>query len=190
MIVTVAGHAGAANHALFTYMLAQLRAGAGRKVLLLDADPGHAQHPAAASGVPIRVLAGRRLQDEIAEVAPRYQDLMIDIDLATARESRSALIAAGLLIVPLEPGHADVDADYGLVARINSARMFNPGLRVVFVVLDAGGGTSSPEQMAALRKLVAHVMAARLAATVIHAPGVNPPSAQEMASLYREVFAA
>lgn len=190
MIVTVAGHAGAANHASFAPMLAQLRASAGRKVLLLNADPGHARHPAAASGVPIRVLSGRRLQDEIADLAPRYQDIMIDIDLVAARESRPALVAAGLLIVPLEAGHVDVDADYGLVARINSARMFNPGLRVVFVILEDGSGAPTAEQMAALRKLVAHVMAARLAATVIHAAGATAPAADEMANLYREVFAA
>lgn len=190
MIVTVAGHPGVAHHAAFAPMLAQLRARTGRKVLLLDADPGHAPHPAASPGVPVRALDGRRLQDEIADLAPRYQDLMIDIDLGAARESRPAPIAAGLLIVPLEPGHADIDAEYGLVARINSARMFNPGLRVVFVILDGSSDSPSPEQMAALRNLVSHVMAARLAATVIHAPGTAPPAAEEMASLYREVFAA
>ena len=189
MIVTVAGHRGAACHAAFASMLAQLRAEDGRKVLLLDADPAHAQQPAAASRVPTRVLAERRLQDEIEDLVPRYQDIMIDIDLGAARESRPALIAAALALVPLEPGHADVDADYGLVARINSARMFNPGLRVIFVVVD-GSGHPSPEQMGALRNLVAHVMAARLAATVIHAAGANPPAAEDMASLYREVFAS
>ncbi|WP_373989002.1 hypothetical protein [Duganella sp. BuS-21] len=69
-----------------------------------------------------------------------------------------------------------------LIARLNSARMFNPGLRVLFVLVGVAG-TPSDEERAAVRGYVARVMSATLASTIIR--GAAPAN---MDALYREVF--
>ena len=82
--------------------------------------------------------------------------------------------------------------------------MFNPGLRVLFVIVGAPSDPSGAE-LAAVRDYVAHVMSATLASTIIHVQGAERQlngggsgicdaassdlrAAAEMRELYREVF--
>ena len=120
-----------------------------------------------------------------------------------ALDSQAALIAARVVIVPVQADQLDPASQDTLIARLNSARMFNPGLRVLFVIV--GGSSDPPDQeRAAIRAYVAQVMSAKLAGTVIHVqqalPCDLPPAAgehascdahavEDMSALYREVFA-
>ena len=83
-------------------------------------------------------------------------------------------------MVPVTPEQADLTSQYKLIARLNSARMFNPNLRVLFVLVADQPGD---DQRAAVRAYAARVMSATLASTVIH--GQAPA---DMDALYREVF--
>jgi chromosome partitioning protein len=151
--------------------LAALRAGGGHSVLTMDAGraPG--------------------LGDEIARQRPRYHDIVIDTDGADSADSRAALAAARLAIVPVEVGQADLVANYKLIAHLNAARMFNPGLHVLFVAI-GGAADPTPAQHSALRRFVGHVMSATLSRTVVHDSGALPAALDiEMHALYREVFA-
>jgi chromosome partitioning protein len=86
------------------------------------------------------------------------------------------------LSVPVTPQQVDLASQYKLIARLNSARMFNPDLRVLFVLV---GGVDAPsdEERAAVRAYAARVMSASLASTIIR--GAAPA---DMDALYREVF--
>jgi chromosome partitioning protein len=70
--------------------------------------------------------------------------------------------------------------------------MFNPGLRVVFVIV--GRGQPSAGEKAAVRQYVAQVMSATLAGTVLHEGGAGADTdfgheaGADMDALYREVF--
>ncbi|MFZ4873478.1 cobyrinic acid ac-diamide synthase [Janthinobacterium sp. Mn2066] len=116
--------------------LAALRAQAGRKVLLLDADPRHgALDQAQAAGEPAlahltaRPISAKGLQPELEHLVNCYHDIVIDSEARDSLGSRSAMIAARVLVVSVD-GLAD---EANLVRRIAHARSINPGLRVLLV---------------------------------------------------------
>jgi chromosome partitioning protein len=210
MIVTVANLTPESGKTLLSENLALLRARGGRKVLLLDADPRqtglHWCEARARSRlrpqIATRTARGHGFSEEIERLQARFDDIVIDTAGCTSYECRCALIAAQVVVVPLAPEHADLDKEYRLIAQLNSARMFNPGLRVLFVA------TSGERDLAMTERLLVHayagqVMSAGLAATTIHLPvlrwGADAPGrcacdrdsnagAAEMAALYHEVF--
>lgn len=148
-----------------------------------------------------RTVPGSGLSGELERLLARFDDVVIDTDDGNSPACRSALIAAQVALVPLAPEHADIDACYRLIARLNHARMFNPGLRILFVT--AGGEHDpTPQAAAAIRAYAAQVMSACVADTVLHLPALlwggdvpgrcasdieNSTGAAEMAALYEEV---
>ncbi len=192
MIVAIANQSGGPAKAAVANQLALLRARSGRKVALLDADPQQAAcaccHASVAAGekprVDARAITGRTLPQDLETLRLRYNDIVIDTEGRDTLESRAALIAARLAVVPVTLDHIDLDNQYQLIARLNAARMFNPGLRVLFVIL-SNAGHPSADEIAAVRSYVTHVMSASLAGTVLH----QPCTPAEMDALYREVFA-
>jgi chromosome partitioning protein len=170
VIVTIVHAAPPAAGAYLAGNLAQLRARHGRKVLLLAT----------------RTVRGGSLSEQLERMLARHDDVVIDTD-GDDPACRGALIAAQVALVPLAPELADVDARYGLIARLNHARMFNPGLRVLFVT--AGGARDpAPPALCAMRAYAAQVMSAGVADTVLHLPDFC--SAAETAALYEEVYRA
>ncbi|WP_426176893.1 hypothetical protein [Massilia sp. TWR1-2-2] len=112
------------------------------------------------------------------------------------------MIAARIVIVPVTVDQVDIDLPYALVARLNSARMSNPALKVIFVLV-TDSSTPSLQQLAAVRLYVTQVMSATLAHTVLHvhdtydyglgrcvcdAEICDPGAAAELNSLYHEVY--
>ncbi|MQA40538.1 AAA family ATPase [Rugamonas aquatica] len=192
MIVAIANQSGGAGKTIVANNLALLRARAGRKVMLVDTDPKAAASSwcseLAAAGVRPRVatraITGRSLVEDLEQLRNRYNDIVIDTEGRDTAESRAALIAARLVVVPVTPMQVDLSTQYQLIARLNAARMFNPGLRVLFVLV---GGDAEPTagERAAVRAYVSRVMSATLANTVVH--GQAPA---DMDALYREVFTA
>jgi chromosome partitioning protein len=210
MIVAIASVQHLALQNLLATNLAVLRARNGRRICLIDTDPRRASftwscaRSAAGVGpeVPARTLAGRSLPGELEEVLSRYNEVLISTEERDTHESRSALIAAHTVVVPLEVAQANLNTRYRLIARLNSARMFNPGLRVLFVLV-CGELAPTAEQMEEVRSYVAHVMAATLASTIIHAPCAHyygqgrcvsdaetcdPDIAAQLHALYDEVY--
>lgn len=190
MIIAVANQSGGAGKTIVANNLALLRARAGRRVMLVDTDPRRAAcawcGELAAAGVQPRVVAraitGRALVGELELLRARYNDIVIDTEGRDSAESRAALIAARLVVVPVTPQQVDLGSQYQLIARLNSARMFNPGLRVLFVLV-GGADAPSDEECAAVRAYASRVMSATLASTVIRGP-----APADMDALYREVF--
>ena len=190
MIVAIANQDGGAGKTIVANHLALLRARAGRKVMLVDTDPrapsrahcGMLAEAGVRPRVPARAISGRTLVDELELLRNRYNDIVIDTEGRDSAESRAALIAARLVVVPVTPEQVDLSSQYQLIARLNAARMFNPGLRVLFVLV-GGAADPSDAECAAVRAYVSRVMSATLAATVIH--GQTP---SDLDALYHEVF--
>ncbi|NGZ82681.1 AAA family ATPase [Duganella aceris] len=193
MIVAIANQNGGAGKTIIANNLALLRTRSGRRVMLVDTDPRGAScawcGELAAAGVQPRVAAraitGRTLEHDLELLRTRYNDIVIDTEGRDTVESRAALIAARLAVVPVTPDQADLSSQYKLIARLNCARMFNPGLRVLFVLVADHGGEPDEAQRAAVRAYAARVMSATLAGTILHAQGQAPA---DMDALYREVF--
>lgn len=182
MIITVvepaAGQAGGGGKSLLAGRLAASRALAGRKVLLLGANPRRdwldqsATHPAGAlpHKLVVRAISAKGLQPELEHLINCYHDIVIDTEDRDSMASRSALIAARVVIVPC--GAACVGAPDGgapcvdgacLVRRIGKARMFNPGLRVLVVPVCGPAAAQEQEQeMERAQTLAARIPAAAL----------------------------
>ncbi len=137
-------------------------------------------------------------------LTPRYNDIVIDTEGRDSMGSRSALVAARIAIIPIRPDQMDPASEAKLIVRVDTARLFNPGLRVLFVIACAKDDPSTQE-FADVRSLVAQVTTATLAKTVIHeqtalrnafADGLSISEYQpadtravtEMTNLYLEVF--
>ncbi|MGK5077992.1 cobyrinic acid ac-diamide synthase [Janthinobacterium sp. HLX7-2] len=125
--------------------LAASRALAGRKVLLLDADPrqralaqastmhcGGMHSSVSQPRLMARAISAKGLQPELEHLVSCYHDIVIDSEGRDSMGSRSALAAARVLVVALD-GAADAAAQESLVHRIARARSVNPALRVLLV---------------------------------------------------------
>lgn len=212
MIITVANEKGGAEKSILANNLAALRAMDGRHVLLIDADPHkaslHWSSERSAAGIKpditARAISGKGLQPELENLTPRYNDIVIDTEGRDSLGSRSALIAAKIVVIPILPDRMDATGEKKLIARIDSARLFNPGLRVLFVIACAKN-EPSVQELAAVRSLVSKIAAATLARSVIHeltalhtaldeghsiseCEPVDRRATAEMLNLYREVF--
>ena len=143
MIIAITDERGGMEKSILAGRLAASRALARRKVLLLDADPRQGamaqarnMHDGAMHGsltrprLMARAISAKGLQPELEHLVNCYHDIVIDSEGRDSMGSRSALIAARVLVVPLD-GVADGDARAGLARRIAHARSVNPDLRVL-----------------------------------------------------------
>ena len=210
MIIAIASVQGRSLKPRLSANLAVLRARSGRSICLIDTDPQASaytwscERSNAGQGPSVtgRTLSGRKLSQELDNLAPAYADLLINTGGVDMQETLAVLTAARLVIVPLSVDQVDLDLHYPLIARLNLARMLNPALKVLFVIV-TDSGAPSVEQLAAVRRYVAHVMSATLAATLLHvhstydyglgrclcdAEKCDPEAAAELHCLYREVY--
>lgn len=210
MIIALANQLGGTATGILANLVV-LRARDGRKVLLVDtAYQRRASDWARARGganirpwVATRALAGKALAGEMTLMRSQFNDIVIDTDGGDTLATHAALAAAALLVVPVRAQLAGLASQHAMMTSLHAARLRNPALRVLFVIV---GGSADPtaQEWATVRAFVARVGAATLAATVIHAPDgyqfgdgrcvsdgatCDPDLAAEMAVLYREIYA-
>jgi chromosome partitioning protein len=128
--------------------------------------------------------------------------VVIDTDGGNGHECRAALIMAQIAVVPLAPEQAGVCIRCDLTARLNDARMFNPGLRVLFVTAGSEHDPA-PSELCAVRSHAAQVRVRGMASTILHLPALlrgavrpglcasdieSSTGAAEMAALYGAVY--
>lgn len=181
MIIAIAGQSSSDSNAIVAALAAE-RARSGRKVLVVDV--GQSDRDRMDQPVPACAISARCLQRELEQLLPRYQDIVIDAAGRDGADTRLALIAANLVVVPLHVDEVDIGKQYQLVARLISARMFNLGLHVLFALV-CGEAEPTANELAAARAYAAEVMSATLCKTVIHA---RSAIANGMADLYHDVF--
>lgn len=141
MIIAIASQCGA--QASVASHLAQLRARCGCKVKLLDAGSTSA-------------ASGRTLPDQLESLRNRYHDIVIDTGGEDTLESRAALIAARLVVVPVTPGQPGQPGQQQLTSRLDTARMFNPGLRVLYAAIGDAADPTPAEMDALYREIFPH----------------------------------
>lgn len=132
---------GAGKTTLATHLAGEL-ALQGRAVTLLDADP----QGSALDWAQRRLQRGHRrlygvfglaretLHREIPSIAREADFVVIDGPPRVAALARSALLAADLVLVPVQPSAYDVWATQEMVGLIMEAQVFRPALRAAFVV--------------------------------------------------------
>ena len=110
----------------------------GLRVLLVDADPqGSALSWSAASdsaGFPVIGLAKPTLHKDVAAMAEDYDRVIIDCAPRANELARSAILAADMVLIPVQPSPYDVWAASETVELIKEAQIYKESLKAAFVI--------------------------------------------------------
>ncbi|ELS05119.1 ATPase involved in chromosome partitioning [Xenococcus sp. PCC 7305] len=109
------------------------------QVMLVDADPqGSSRDWAMAreSDAPFSVIGLDRpiIHKEIAKLAKGYDYVIIDGAPRVSDLTRSAILAADFILIPIQPSPLDIWAAHSVVELIQEAEIYKPNLIARFVI--------------------------------------------------------
>ncbi|MDG4601757.1 MAG: ParA family partition ATPase [Defluviicoccus sp.] len=149
MIVALLNQKGGVGKTTLALHLAGAWASQGKRVVLIDADPqGSAldwSEQRAREGLArlfgIVGLARDTLHREAPELARDADHVVIDGPPRVASLMRSALLAADLVLIPVQPSPLDGWASAEMLALLREARLYRPQLAARFVLNRCGART-------------------------------------------------
>ncbi|SRR5579883_539783 len=139
MIIAFASLKGGAGKSTLSIHLAHAIALAGKRVLLVDADPqGSVSSWAAArdtpSPFPVIGLSRNTIHRDLPELMVNYDHCVIDTPPRVSALARSAILAADLVLIPVQPSSYDVWAAGETVELVKEAQSFKAEIKAAFVI--------------------------------------------------------
>jgi len=139
MIIGVLNQKGGVGKTTIAVNLAAVYAAAGRRVLLVDADPQGSSlaWSAAREGDPAFTVIGMpkpSLHKDMPSLAADYDMVLIDGPPRVSELARAAMLASDLVLIPVQPSPYDVWASSDTVAIVREAQQFKEKLAAIFVI--------------------------------------------------------
>lgn len=139
MIISVQNQKGGVGKTTLTIHISHVLARSGKRVLLIDSDPqGSARDWATARATPppftVIGLDRPTIHRDLPELASNYDHVVIDGPPRVSDLARSGIIAADLVVIPVQPSPYDVWAAGEVINLIKEASVFKENLKSVFVI--------------------------------------------------------
>ena len=145
MILVIGGVKGGTGKTTLATNLAVMRAEAGKKVLLVDADEQRSASEWANQRAsflrmhdfPTICLSGSNVYIQIIKMKPDYDDIIVDTGGRDTKSQRSALSIADVSLFPFKPRSIDIWTIGTVNEMIDEARTFNDQMRCFAVINQA-----------------------------------------------------
>ncbi len=158
MILTIGNTKGGVGKTTLAVNLAIARAAVGRDVLLVDGDEQRTAltftelrtERLGSPGYTAVALDGPAIRTQVRQLAPKYDDVVIDVGGRNTGSLRAALTVAEVVLVPMQPRSFDLWAVDQMAELVSEARELNPGLQAALVINAADPQGSDNQDAAAV----------------------------------------
>ena len=139
MIYAFLSQKGGVGKTTLSVHLADALARRGSRVLLVDADPQQSAMKwstfrAGENKFSVIAMAKPTLHKELAPIYADYTDIVIDGPPRVHELAKSIILAADLVLIPVQPSPPDVWATADTVDLVTEARVFKEGLKSAIMI--------------------------------------------------------
>ncbi len=205
MIIAILNQKGGVGKTTLSVNLAAALALTGQRTLLIDADPQASalDWQAARKGeslFPVVGIAKPTLHKDVPGLAGGYAHIVIDGPPRANDLAKSAILAADLIVIPVQPSPYDIWAAEEIIKLYQEANLFKENLRAIFAINRKIGNTAIGRDVAealkgypfplAVSSITQRVVFAESAASGLSVLESEPkgPAVKEIRSLMQELL--
>ena len=139
MIICLSSLKGGSGKTTLAVHLAHAISLANQKVILIDSDPQGSSQGWAASRddkppFPVVGMARNTLHRDLPPLLENYDHCVIDTPPRVSGLARSSILAADLVLIPVQPSSYDIWAASETVQLIEEAQGFKPEIKAAFII--------------------------------------------------------